>query len=164
MVEKRPEPAELPALLTNVSFEVEVLSWSLHRADELAHDADEARLYLAAIDRSAYVIAALVAGRNLLCFFANDRWRKGAPIARDFISTWQGIPGGRALGVANQQVAHIGLGRVRNPQPIDLTALAGDVDDRLERFFVCLDEALQPRAHRSIASALRAVTEHGKHR
>jgi hypothetical protein len=112
---KQPTSDELPALLTNVSFEVEVLAWSLHRADQLHDDAEVALSYLVATDRSAYVNAALVAGRNLFCFFANDRWSKGAPITRDFMSTWEEMPGGPALGVANQQVAHIGLGRVRNP-------------------------------------------------
>ena len=78
MVRKPPRPDELPALLTNVAYEAEVLAWSLRRAAELEHDAEVKRIYQIAIDRSAYVNAALVSARNLLCFFTHEPWSKGA--------------------------------------------------------------------------------------
>jgi hypothetical protein len=164
MASKRPEPDELPGLLTNVSYEVEVLAWSLHRATELEHGAESLRNYQVAIDRSAYVNSALVAARNLVYFFANDRWSKGAPIAGDFVAGWSAVPGGPVLGLVNHQVVHIGLNRVRNPQTTDFSELVNSIDSRLDAFFKQLEPNLQSRCHRSLAFALKAVVEPGKHR
>lgn len=164
MPPKLPDPHELAGLLTNVLFEVEVLAWSLHRAAALEHDAEVARIYQAAVDRSSYVNAALVAARNLYYFFDNSRWRKGAPAAEDFVPTWVPMSGGPVLDAVNHQVVHIGLSRVRDPQHVDLGLVAADIDHRLGLFFAQIDPSVRNRAHLSLAEALQAVTTPGKHR
>lgn len=161
-VSKSPAAADLPPLLTNVAFEVEVLAWTVHCAAQLEEAAEIQRDYQSAIDRSAYVNAAWVATRNLLCFFANSRWQ-GSPIARDYVD-WDSVPGGPALGVANDRVTHIGLRHLRTESATDLAAAAEHVDSSIGLFYGRLAPDLRSRFHASLAAALNAVITPGRTR
>lgn len=144
---------DLPRLLSAVAYEAEVLAWSAHRAEQLKEAAEVQRDYCAAIDRSAYINAGWAAARNLLLFFADKDWGGHAVEASDFVE-WESMPGGEALGVADNRVLHVALRRVRDPRTMDLSEVLDDGDLRMGKFCGQLPPHLKVRFHESLARAL----------